>query len=239
MIAFASSAPRDVAPFLSALGRFCRSGNLVPGWERRPAGNHPDGWGIAYRRGDAMSVVRSGEPAAADPRLGGIAAKTTRFVGHVRYASNPETVGAGNSHPFLSGGIVVAHNGTFRGSIGREADARGTSDTLVFTEILAGAWRDRTLAGLRDTLSRLLCDAALVGDYSAANMLIAAGASLFALRRFHRNPDYYTLYLHAEAGLAVAASEPLDGFHGWRLLADGELVALSGPAPRSVPLGAE
>ena len=39
---------------------------------------------------------------------------------------------------------------------------------------------------------------------------IAAGDSLFALRRFRKNPDYYTLHLRSGEGLAVVASEPLD-----------------------------
>ncbi len=232
MIAFASTEPRDVAPFVARMAAFSRSGNLVPGWESRPEGNHPDGWGVAYCRGGSMTVVRSGNPAAADPLLGKIDAKSTRFIGHVRYASNPRTVNAGNSHPFLSGGVALAHNGTFQGRIGREAEARNASDTLVFTEILAATWRDRTFEGLRDVLSGLLGDAGLVGDYSAANLMIAAGDSMFVLRKFRRNPDYYTLYLYSEDGLAVAASEPLDDRPGWRLLDDGELVALPGPARR-------
>ncbi len=234
MIAFASAVPCDIGPFLSHLARFCRSGNLVAGWPRRPEGNHPDGWGVAWRRASAMSVVRSGKPAVADPALGEVAAKTTRFIGHVRYASNPATVNAGNAHPFLSGGVTLAHNGTFQGRIGLEAEARKVSDTLVFTELLAAEWRERTHEGLRETLSRLLGDTALVGDYSAANMLIAGGESLFALRRYRKNPDYYTLYLRAVEGLAVVASEPLDDRPGWRLLSDRELVAISGPAPRSL-----
>ena len=236
MIAFASAEPRDVAPFLARLAAFSRSGNLVDGWERRPEGNHPDGWGVAYGKGSSMSVVRSGKPAGTDPHLGEVAAKTTRFIGHVRYASNPETVNAGNSHPFLCGGIALAQNGTFKGRIGQEADARKASDTLVFAEILAAAWSDRTLGGLREALSRLLGDSGLVGDYSAANLLIAAGTSLFAVRKFRRNADYYTLYLYSGEGLAVVASEPLDDRPGWRLLADGELVALPGPSPRSLSL---
>ncbi len=236
MIAFASAAPCDVAPFLSHLARLSRSGNLVAGWPRRPEGNHPDGWGVACRRAEAMTVLRSGKPAAVDPALGQVAAKTTRFIGHVRYASNPATVNAGNAHPFLSGGLALAHNGTFQGRIGREGEARKVSDTLVFTELLAAEWRDRTHEGLRETLARLLGDPDLVGDYSAANMLIAGGESLFALRRYRKNPDYYTLYLRAEEGLAVVASEPLDERPGWRLLSDGELVSISGPAPRSLVL---
>lgn len=235
MIAFASREPRDVAPFLSHLAAFSRSGNLVPGWERRPDGNHPDGWGVAYRKGNSVSVVRSGNAAGADPLLGKIDAKTTRFVGHVRYASNPETVNTANAHPFLCGGIVLAHNGTFKGQIGRTAGARNASDTLVFAEILAAEWQDRTFHGLRDVLSRLLGNADLVGDYSAANLLIAAGESMFVLRKFRRNPDYYTVYVFSENGLAVAASEPLDDRPGWRLLDDGELVALPGPARQLLP----
>ncbi len=232
MIAFTSTEPRDLAPFLARLATLSRSGRLVPGWETRPQGNHPDGWGVAYRRRGGMSVVRSGWPAAADPRLGEVAAKSTLFIGHVRYASNPQTVNAGNSHPFLAGGVAVAHNGTFRGRIGREAEARKVSDTLVFTELLAATWQDRTFEDLRDVLSRLLGDPDLVGDYSAANLLIAVGDSMFVLRKFRRNPDYYTLYLRAGEGLAVVASEPLDDRPGWRLLDDGELVALPGPARR-------
>lgn len=234
MIAFASTGPRDIAPFVSHLASFCRSGNLVRGWKRKPAGNHPDGWGAAYRRGGSVSVIRSGRPASDDPLLREVAGTTTRFIGHVRYASNPGTVDSANSHPFSAGGIVLAHNGTFKGRIGSEADARKASDTLVFTELLSEAWRDRTLPGLRATLSRLLGNRELVGDYSAANLLIAAGDSLFALRKYRRNPGYYTLSLRAGEGLAVAASQPLDDGPGWRLLSDGELVALSGPAPQSL-----
>ncbi len=236
MIGFASAEPRDAAPFIAHLARLSRCGNLVPQWRRRRGANHSDGWGIAYRSRGAIRIARSGKPAASDPALGAIAARTTRFIGHVRRAANRKTVDSGNAHPFLSGGIAVAHNGTFGGRIGREADSRKASDTLVFTEMLAGVWRDRTLGGLRATLSRLLGDADLVGDYSAANLLIADGDSLFALRKFRTHPDYYTLYLHAEEGLAVAASEPLDDLPGWRLLDDGELVMLSGPAPRSLRL---
>jgi predicted glutamine amidotransferase len=228
MIAFSSNEPRDVAPYLASLARFCESGNLVAGWERRSGGNHPNGWGIAWRAGDEIRMVKSGNPAASDPLLFGTRAVTDRFIGHVRYASNPETVCAANSHPFQALGVTLAHNGTFYGKIGAEGDARKVSDTLVFLE--------RTLAGLSETLRGILTDRELVGEYSAANLLIATGNELFAFRRFQRNGEYYTLYLNSGDGLAVVASEPLDADPGWRLLADGELVELSQGAPRSVLL---
>jgi glutamine amidotransferase len=236
LIGFASGEPRDVTPYLTSLARFCESGNLVAGWERRPGGNHPDGWGVAWRAGDEIRMVKSGSPAASDPLLFGMRAVTDRFIGHVRYASNPETVCAANSHPFQVLGVTLAHNGTFYGKIGAEGDVRKVSDTVVFLELLEERWRERTLGGLSETLRGILSDHELVGKYSAANLLIATGNELFAFRRFHRNGEYYTLYMKSREGLSVVASEPLDAEPGWRLLADGELVELSQGAHRSVLL---
>ena len=236
MIAFASVEAQDVSPYLASLAKFCESGNLVTGWEKRQGGNHPDGWGVAWRAGDEIRMVKSGNPAASDPLLSDMHAATDRFIGHVRYASNPETVCAANSHPFQALGVTLAHNGTFYGKIGAEADARKVSDTVVFLELLEDRWVERTLEGLSETLRGILSDRDLVGEYSAANLLIATGNDLFAFRRFHRNGEYYTLYLKSGDGFAVVASEPLDAEPGWRILADGELVDFSQGAPRSVLL---
>lgn len=238
MIAFSSNEPRDVAPYLASLARFCETGNLVAGWEKRPGGNHPNGWGVAWRAGDEIRMVKSGNPAATDPLLSDMRAVTDRFIGHVRYASNPETVCAANSHPFQAMGVTLAHNGTFFGKIGAEGDARKVSDTVVFLELLEDRWVERTLAGLSETLRGILSDRELVGDYSAANLLIATGDDLFAFRRFRRHGEYYTLYRKSGEGIVIVASQPLDADPGWRLLADGELVELSPGDPRSVLLTA-
>jgi len=233
MIGFAAYEPVDASPFLAALSALSRSGNLVEGWERRPGGNHPDGWGIAYREAGEMKLLRGGMPANADPMFSEARVTTDRFIGHVRYASNTATVNAGNAHPFLLSGTALAHNGTFRGRIGEEASRRNVSDTLVFLEILSSRWGEPTFPRLRDALAEILGDAALVGEYSAANLLIASGESLFALRNFRRNEGYYTLYLKATPGRPVAASEMLDDGPGWRLLDNGELVELHPGAVRS------
>ncbi|NJD61091.1 MAG: class II glutamine amidotransferase [Deltaproteobacteria bacterium] len=236
MIGFAAVDPVDVAPYLAALSAFSRSGNLVEGWERRPGGNHPDGWGIAYRESGRMRLRRGGMPANADPVFSDVRVTTDRFIGHVRYASNTATVNADNAHPFLVSGTALAHNGTFRGRIGEEASRRNVSDTLVFLEMLAARWGERTFSRLREALAELLGDTGLVGDYSAANLLIASGESLFALRNYRRNEGYYTLFLDAAPGRVVAASEKLDDGPGWRLLGNGELVELHPRAPRSEPI---
>lgn len=236
MLAFASNHPVDLSPFMAHLERFCRDGHLVERWERRAGGNHPDGWGIAFRQGGETVRVRGGLPATGDPRIRGINGSSDRFLGHVRYASETGPVNEQNAHPFLVDGVALGHNGTFRGRIGNESGARQVSDTLVFLERLTGIWKDRSLPGLSGALARLLSDEDLVGNYSAANLLILAGDSVFALRKYRKDADYYTLYLRTGGGAATVASEPLDDSSGWRPLENGELVELSLPEPRSLHL---
>jgi glutamine amidotransferase len=238
MIALASDEPRDVAPYLVHLARLSAHGNLVDRWEKHPGGNHPDGWGIAYRQKGKTRLVRSGEPAASDPSLSGIRGSTDRFLGHARHADDTDTINKENAHPFLVRGIALAHNGTFRGRIGEEAERRKVSDSLVFLEYFADCWKDRTHAGLCEALSTMLGDTELVGAYSAATILIASGKTIFALRDYRKDEDYYTLFLRAEPGLVIVASEPLDDSPGWRLLANGELLELLLPAPKSLFLTA-
>ncbi|MGB6410486.1 MAG: hypothetical protein WBF16_04725, partial [Candidatus Deferrimicrobiaceae bacterium] len=90
----------------------------------------------------------------------------------------------------------------------------------------------RTHAGLCEALSTMLGDTELVGAYSAATILIASGKTIFALRDYRKDADYYTLFLRSEPGLVIVASEPLDDSPGWRLLANGELLELLLPAPK-------
>jgi predicted glutamine amidotransferase len=234
MIAFASRTPLEAGPYLGTLSRYCESGNLVARWKKHGGGNHPDGWGVAYREGDEIRVVRSGKPAASDPLLRELSFATDRFIGHVRFASNPETVHAGNSHPFIAAGIALAHNGTFYGKIGAEGDARGVSDTLVFLERLAERWTERSSEALASTLREMLSDSELVGDYSAANLLVAAGDRLFAFRRYRRDPEYYTLYASGGNGHTVVSSQPDDDASRWRPLDDGELIDLVSGQSRAV-----
>ena len=233
MIGFASAEPLDLAPFLDGLSDFSRRGTLVEGWERRPGGNHPNGWGIAYRAGGEIRLLRSGKSANADPALSGVRVTADRFIGHVRYASNIATVSASNAHPFLVRGTALAHNGTFHGKIGEEAQRRNVSDTLVFLERLSVLWEEKIFSRLGEALAAILCDPGQVGDYSAANLLIASGEALFALRNYRRDEDYYTLFLHAAPGQAVVASQPLDDAPGWRPLGNGELVEMRPRTPLS------
>jgi hypothetical protein len=225
MIAFASSSPENASPYLAHLARLCERGNLVAGWEKHSGGTTRTAGGSPGARGrDPLRPQR--EAGLGRPAPFG-ASRADRPVHRARPVRlGPATVHAGNSHPFLAAGIALAHNGTFRGRIGEEADARRVSDSLVFLERLAERWKERTPGGLAEVLREMLSDGPLVGKYSAANLLIAAGDRLFALRRFRRHPEYYTLYAAERNGARIVSSQPLDEGKGWRLLEDGELLDL-------------
>jgi len=213
LLAYASNNPQEITPYLFHLSRL--------------ASSNPHGWGIAYHRtkGD-LRLIRRLESAFTDPLLREVNGKSDRLIGHVRFATNGQTINASSVHPFLFKGIVLAHNGRFDGSIEDEAARRKVSDSLVFLEVLAERWKDRTAEGLRDALGSIMANKSLVGDYSGANLLIMSGKSLYAFRCYRTAGSYYTLYLHAEPGLTVVSSEKLDGA-GWRELENMELVELN------------
>ena len=72
------------------------------------------------------------------------------------------------------------------------------------------------------------------GWFQRSGKELPAGEAVFALRNYRKDEGYYTLFLRAEPGLAVVASEPLDDSPGWRPLGNGELVDLRLPSPASL-----
>ena len=77
---------------------------------------HDDGWGIGWYPAHECYRVRSTRPAREDPRYGALAVSVvaSTVLAHVRQAS----VGAlteHNTHPFMHGPWMFAHNGTLHG----------------------------------------------------------------------------------------------------------------------------
>jgi predicted glutamine amidotransferase len=77
---------------------------------------HPSGWGIGYFVDGSPARVRSTRPASDDPKY--IEASRTVvspvLIGHVRQASVGR-VSEANTHPFVHGRWLFAHNGTLQG----------------------------------------------------------------------------------------------------------------------------
>jgi predicted glutamine amidotransferase len=98
----------------------------------------------------------------------------------------------------------------------------------VFLERLERRWGTGRLDELAEILRELLSDPALVGEYTAANLLLLRGDDLFAFRRSRKDPEYYSLFRKEEEGMVTVASERLDE-GDWSLFREGELVEISAP----------
>jgi len=187
---------------------------------------HRDGVGWAYRdaRG-RMRLHRWGREALShgDGLPGDLVPETTLLVAHARKAS-PEygaLVGAIHAQPLVRDGVFLAHNGTIR-DIAVLGKGTGT-DSQRLLGWLCQTWQPRTAERLAEVLRELL---GLVRDYTAINLLLTNGISLYGFCCYTRDPDYYTLHWRREEGAVGVASEPSDGRPGWEVLPSGELLSV-------------
>lgn len=208
---------------------------------------HPHGWGVGWYRGARVEVRRGLLPAHADQAFveAARAARSRVVVAHVRDAS-VGPVAEENTHPFVFGRWLFAHNGTVarwrrsagvRAAVEAEIDRplraalRGETDSercfLVFLSRLSARCRlDRaTLADVRAALAATTATVARLADAgaerpSSLNFLVSDGRVLAACRRGRD--------LHLAAGLGpehafVVASEPI-GQVAWRVVPEGGFV---------------
>ena len=151
---------------------------------------HPDGWGIAVHHDADWLLHKGTERADADSRFHEIAAKSrgTVLVSHIRQ----KTVGPTrleNTHPFVRGGWVFAHNGTIgeidrvRAGASKErlAEIAGDTDSEVLFAHLLSAIDAGGLDGL-EAAARALREAGV----GAINFLLSDGTTTFA-HRFGRS----------------------------------------------------
>jgi len=208
MIAYASSKPKVFDPYLNDLAVLAESG-------------HRDGWGIAYSNEGKIKVIRRVKAAHVDPVLRSTHGEAERFIGHVRWSTNWQSINAASAHPFMVRGVILAHNGCFGGWVSTESHRRRVSDSLVFLEALVEKMKENTPEALRDALMEIMADERLVGN-PGANLLIMFGGKVYAYRCGN---GYSTLYIKNEPGLSVVSSVPLDDGE-WKLMDAGKFIEL-------------
>lgn len=201
------------------------------------AGEHRDGWGVAFCEPDGWTVHRDTACAQTSARFDFVAATTvTRvMVAHVRQ----KTVGCtalANTHPFRRGRLVFAHNGTVTDpaalaaatSPARAAEIVGATDSERLFAFVATAI-DR--AG---ELERGVVDAVAAlhtGGLGSVSFLLSCGERIYAHRL---GRALHVLVRHAGADdrrtpTVVVASEPLTD-EAWRELPERSLHVLEGDA---------
>ncbi len=221
---------------------------------------HPHGWGIAWYGARGPRVRRGVMAAHADRGFvqAGRSARSHIVLAHVRDASVGR-VALENTHPFVEGRWVFAHNGTVARykksravrdallaalSPPRRERLRGQTDSercfqifLSRLDLRAGRGR-ATLADVRTAMAEtvaLVCAIADRGELrSTLNFLVSDGRLLCACR--HGKP----LHVARSGGagpLFVVASEPI-GRAGWDTVPEGGFVGVDGSLRvLSAPLG--
>jgi glutamine amidotransferase len=201
---------------------------------------HDDGWGLASCSAGSWDVHKGTRPAPRDDRFRRRAAgaRGEVLVSHVR----KRTVGSTrkeNTHPFVSGRWVFAHNGTITGtadvrrgvSKARAAEIHGDTDSEVFFAYLLTELDRAGLSGERagpDTdvlLGRVAADCRARAGFGSFNFLLSDGESCY-VHRFGRG-----LYLlergvretGRRARAAFVASEPMTD-EPWLEIHDGTLL---------------
>ena len=73
---------------------------------------NPDGWGIAYKNGNNINLIKNSQPAYSDHNFMGKAKNINSelLFAHVRRKSHG-SVCIENSHPFVDGEWIFMHNG--------------------------------------------------------------------------------------------------------------------------------
>jgi glutamine amidotransferase len=236
LLGFSSHNSVLIENYLLQMQRFSQEGHtpkppkINVNYPRDGALAHPDGWGLVClgRDGKFVSPLKSDRPAGADPELPRLRTLSCQlWIGHVRRASPGIPITAEHAHPFERDGVMLAHNGTFSGSLYETAREYEESDSHLFLKLLTEYWHPRTLDSLAETLCALLEDDSLVGRFDAANLLLAEGKTLYGLRWYNVREDYYTLYLRPQPDRVELASQPFFGDEkNWQLLKNRELIAV-------------
>ncbi len=212
---------------------------------------HPHGWGIGWYQGGRVRVERGLLPAHADQAFveAARAARSRVVIAHIRDAS-VGPVSAANTHPFVNGRWIFAHNGTVarfrdvarvRADLEAEIDPslrralRGQTDSercfLLFLTRLRGrgsaaaATLGQVTAALRATTEtiRRIADQRSARP-SSLNFLVTDGRVLAASRL---GRDLHVAVAAGAERAFVVASEPI-GVADWRPVPDGAVVGFDG-----------
>ncbi len=199
--------------------------------------DNPDGWGLAYLKGDSFAIHKAAEQAAHSAAFAKLSEQihSRLIIAHVRKANPPTAHTPENTHPFMRACCgrrwVFAHNGNVPELVApqgcchpRHSHPRGETDSehafCYLLEEIAGTFRgefpERTEAWFETVVMR----SAAIAAYGQFNFLMSDGDHLIA---------YGHDRLHAQQrkqgdGRSITfASTPLVADKSWEAFAPGEL----------------
>ena len=216
MIAIVGDPPLEKSDLLLKFRCLSACGNVRTG----ASFGHEHGWGIlSYRDNSPKYLGRSTEPAWKSPEYMVACEKVTNtdriVLAHLRKASSG-TISLENTQPLVSGKWSFGHNGTVyspafnTGTV--QSDSRTVLDRLVRAIDKSGPMPiERVIAkNVQRIREDILRDPDRKGrTYSSLTFMLSNGESLYVLRDFTEEEDYYTMYYYVVPNGAVFCQEKI------------------------------
>ena len=198
---------------------------------------HEDGWGVlSYRNNSPEYLGRSTEPAWKNGEYGLACERITDMnrivLAHLRKAS-PGDVSLQNTQPLTSGKWSFGHNGTVYSpnfnTGGVQSDSRVLLDKLVRAIQESGDAPIERLIGknvgqLREDILRQPDEKGRT--YSSLTFMLSDGESLYVLRDFTEEENYYTMYYFELPSGAVFCQEKISSA-SWKPLGNRKLAIVN------------
>ncbi len=199
---------------LHALREVARTGRIP---EEEELG-HRDGWGIvAFTGGSPTQIGKSERPAHVDPSFDSAMGDAegieppSILIAHVRAAS-AGSVSLKNTHPFIAGPLVLAHNGTVNGAIPSAAQSpKGETDSEKLLMLLAD--RYAVTGDLDSAVVTLVNEDLKDATFRGMILMVSDGENLIGFRKVNE-PSwewYYKLRLAVGSTDVMMYQEVSDG----------------------------
>ena len=193
---------------------------------------NPDGWGIAWYTKRKLHLEKSIKSAWWDTKYQATLrnVKSKLILAHLRKMSigNIREV---NTHPFIFGKYVFAHNGSVdvRPLVeylkGKYKQIKGTTDSeVLFHFIIQNMEKWGNFMGLRKAVKEIN-KVTKERKVTSINFLMTDGRYLYAYKRNYRGKN--NLYFKKKGGFnkyLLFSSKPIE--HGWTELENGELMVV-------------
>ncbi|OGP79110.1 MAG: hypothetical protein A2V86_13610 [Deltaproteobacteria bacterium RBG_16_49_23] len=202
-----------------------KAGKFLPG----DAPGHLDGWGIGFYKNGKAVVHRSGGSILEEKQeffeiCEKVKASKTLLL-HLRKSSWSGTSKLVHAHPFASGNILFAHNGTIRDfkPLRKEITHDRPSPEALDSEVYFRYVMNFIPLGLAKGFRKAAGHIKTNHTHSSLTCLFADGNLLYGFREYTKDPWYYSLYYASDEEASIVASQPVSPSLRWKMLPKGKL----------------
>jgi predicted glutamine amidotransferase len=206
-------------------------------FEQFSCAEHGDGWGMAWCDGSAVRSEKEPVPASTSVRYKELVDESVdaAFV-HYRWATLSLEVRLGNTHPFTSGTIAFAHNGSIKDAANLDSliapehrmNLEGCTDSERYFRLLLSSMPNGDVG---EGLKRAIATIVEHQTYSSLNAMVLTPEALYAVCYFSKGPltpglpDDYEMGTFSANGASVVASSGWQ-YGDWSPLGNGNILKI-------------